>query len=46
MQEVIKLHGGKSVKFTDGNHHPRHLLIMPCLRTIKWYDMEFSKKFL
>ena len=44
IQEIIKFHGAKTVKFTSRNNRPGSLLIMPCLRNIKRYDNEFSKK--
>jgi hypothetical protein len=44
IQEVLKLHGGKTVKFTGGNNRPGCLVTMPCLRSIKLYVVEFSKK--
>ncbi len=38
IQEIIKFHGAKTVKFTSRNNRPGSLLIMPCLRNIKRYD--------
>jgi hypothetical protein len=44
IQEIIKLNGTKTVNFTGSNNRPGTLFVMPCLRKIKRYDIEFSKK--
>jgi hypothetical protein len=44
IQEIIKFHGAKTVKFASRNNHPGSLLIMPCLKNIKRYNNEFMKK--
>lgn len=41
IQEIVKYHESKDLKFTGGNNRPGSLLLMPLLKSIKRYDNIF-----
>jgi hypothetical protein len=44
VQEIVKLHGHRSIKFICGNHHVGSLILMPSHSKLERYEAELRKK--